>query len=768
MFHIFEQSPIAIAILEGPEHRFSFANKLYEKYFLGTNTYHSKSVAELLPEAVTQGFIGILDTVFRTGEPFTGTETPFQLNDNGDVRQFFLNFVYSPYRDTEGRIQGIIASIIDVTEQVRLRNQIAYEKDKLDQIFKVSPAAMAVWIGENLTFQNVNAEYQKIFPGRELIGKDLLEAVPELKDQGFDEMLLKVLRTGEPFRGNEMLAQIAEYPGGPLHDRYYNFSYVQITDSKGRPIGVYDHAVDVTDSVIAKRDLETSERRVRRYAEAMPQMAFTADAAGNITYFNQRFYDYVGIPAGEAQGWEWKNYPIHHPDDLERAIETWSHAVRTGEPYEIEYRLRRSDGAYRWHLGRAVADRDADGRIVEWFGTNTDIHEQKMLTEALDEARIAAEAANSAKSAFLANMSHEIRTPLGAIMGFSDLARQTDTSKQDITSYLNIIERNSTQVLRIIDDILDLAKVESGKVHLEIIETPLAEFLADFSSLMGFRARENGIVFEVSAETSLPDRICTDPTRLRQILTNAVGNAIKFTQKGSVSLAVRFDDGQLDFSIRDTGRGISQTQAKNLFQAFVQADPSTTRQFGGTGLGLVLTKRLCQLLGGDYRLESSELNVGSNFVATIRVDLPTSAKIMQADEVSFSSQDRQPTSLVEGRLQGTRVLLVEDSPDNQFLIRLILEKQGARVTIAKDGQEGVEQAIAGDFEVVLMDIQMPRMDGHEAARTLRTKGFKKPIIALTAHAMKEEQERAQQSGFSDFLTKPIQREALIEMVKAYR
>lgn len=768
MFHIFEQSPIAIAILEGPEHRFSFANKLYEKYFLSTEAYRSKSVAELLPDAVTQGFIGILDGVYRTGEPFTGTETPFQLNEEGNVRQFFLNFVYSPYRDVEGNIQGIIASIIDVTEQVRLRNQIAYEKDKLDQIFKVSPAAMAVWMGESLTFQNVNAEYQKIFPGRQLIGQTLLDAVPELKEQGFDQMLLKVLRTGEPIRGTEVLAQIAEYPGGPLQDRYFTFSYLQITDSQGRPIGVYDHAVDVTESVVAKRNLETSERRVRRYAEAMPQMAFTADANGNITYFNQRFYDYVGLPNGDAQGWEWKNYPIHHPEDLARAIDVWSHSVRTGEPYEIEYRLRRSDGVYRWHLGRAIADRDADGNIIEWFGTNTDIHEQRLLAEALDEARIAAEAANSAKSAFLANMSHEIRTPLGAIMGFSDLARQSDTSKQDITSYLNIIERNSTQVLRIIDDILDLAKVESGKVQLEIIETPLTEFLADFSSLMGFRARENGIVFDVSAETPLPDKICTDPTRLRQILTNAVGNAIKFTQKGRVSLLVHYLDGVLKFTIQDTGRGISEAQAKNLFQAFVQADPSTTRKFGGTGLGLVLTKRLCQLMGGDYRLASSELNVGSNFVATLRVDLPTSAKIMQADQVSFSSQDREPSTLIEGRLQGIRVLLVEDSPDNQFLIRLILEKQGARVTIAKDGQDGVEQAIAGNFEVVLMDIQMPRMDGHEAARTLRTKGYKRPIVALTAHAMKEEKERAQRSGFSNFLTKPIQREELIEMVKTYR
>ncbi len=379
---------------------------------------------------------------------------------------------------------------------------------------------------------------------------------------------------------------------------------------------------------------------------------------------------------------------------------------------------------------------------------------------AADEAR----QANTAKSAFLANMSHEIRTPLGAVMGFSDLARQPEATSEDVKAYLDIVERNSVQVLRIIDDILDLAKVEAGRVELENMEFSFTNFLADFGSLFGFRARENGISFKIIAETDLPRRVISDPTRLRQILTNAVGNAIKFTRQGSVTLHVCLEDDTLQFGIADTGRGITEEQAEKLFKAFSQADVSTTRKFGGTGLGLILTKHLCQIMGGDYILERSELDVGSKFEATVKVEVPESSAFIPQKEVVFSIDKRETHESAKAQLGGTSVLMVEDSPENQLLVRLILEQQGANLDIAENGKVGVEKALTKDYDVVLMDIQMPVMDGHQAVKTLREKDYAVPIVALTAHAMKEEVLRTRESGFTTFLSKPIKRKSLVALI----
>lgn len=644
--------------------------------------------------------------------------------------------------------------------------------------------------------------------------------------------------------------------------------------------------------------LESSNQRnglMDQILDSMPQMTFQADAEGNILSFNQRWYDYIG-PIGDTEGWKWKDRVVHHPDDLERTIAIWQHSIRTGAPYEIEYRLRRSDGQFRWHLGRAVALKDESGKITGWFGTNTDIHELKesreraalaekrlslalqasdigfwdwdpatglttlsdtlmkswgvdpakfnhTLAECLErihpddrdrvwseilnsrytrqkydveyrvvrpdgklidvnakgeillnpdgslqritgvaiditerkvaerelmEARDAAEQASEAKSAFLANISHEIRTPLGAIMGFADLALQPKSSPGDVASYLQVIQRNSMQVLRIVDDVLDLAKVEAGKILIETMEVNPLSLLNDFSAIMDFRAKENGITFQLEIETAIPDRLWLDPTRVRQILNNAVGNAIKFTSKGGVVLHICYKDGYLEFSVNDTGRGITPEQAMNLFQAFTQADASTTRRFGGTGLGLVLTKRLCQAMGGDFTLVRSAPNLGSQFLARIQAK-PASGSQMASPQ-SISSHETAMGKIVNDggqSLSGLRILVVEDSPDNQDLLRIMLEQEGALFELAENGSEGVEKALAGNHDIVLMDIQMPGMDGHEAARTLRAKGYQQPIIALTAHAMKEEQEKTFRSGFTDYLSKPINRPVMFDMIVRY-
>lgn len=382
----------------------------------------------------------------------------------------------------------------------------------------------------------------------------------------------------------------------------------------------------------------------------------------------------------------------------------------------------------------------------------------------IEAAKNEAERSNEAKSSFLANMSHEIRTPLGAIMGFVGLLHDPGLSQSEILNYLSIIDRNSHHLLRIIDDILDLTKVESGKMTIEKVEFPLIEFLAEFSSIMAFKAQENGISFELRAETLLPEFVIADPTRLRQILSNIVGNAIKFTEKGKVEITVVFDNQCLKFQVRDTGRGISLEQRPKLFQVFSQADSSTTRKFGGTGLGLVLTKKLCQALGGDFYLIESEIGHGSIFEACVPVAIQADTKILPLRKIEVAPISHLDITKHLVDLRGCQILVVEDSPDNQMLMQMILTKMGAKITLANDGVEGVNFALAHHYDVILMDIQMPNLDGHEAVRLLRLKGHTGPIVALTAHAMKEERERAFASGFSHFLSKPIDRKNLTDLL----
>jgi PAS domain S-box-containing protein len=529
-------------------------------------------------------------------------------------------------------------------------------------------------------------------------------------------------------------------------------------NSDGVAVRIFGTSVDVTDWRRAEEALRKSGESLQALADSMPQVVWTARPDGELDYTNRRWTEYSG--SSEPSRW----IEAVHPDDVARVVATWTHSVTTGELYETEFRLRRQDGVYRWFLTRAVAMRGSTGAVNQWLGTCTDIEDQKYAESALRNANIAAESANSSKSAFLANMSHEIRTPLGAILGFIGLMKSPKASPKSMASYISVIERNSDHLLRIVDDILDLSKVEAGLMQIEKIEFSLPEILADVASIFGFRAREKAIEFDLSALSELPARVLSDPTRIRQILTNILGNAIKFTERGRIGLAIEYADHRIKFTVEDTGLGISEAQRANLFQPFTQADVSTTRKYGGTGLGLVLTRRLCEALGGEFGLVRSEIGVGSVFVATLHVDIPEPSEMIPAAAVHFAAATER-RARIDQELAGQKILVVEDSPDNQILFRLILEEAGAEVTIAGDGLAGVEAAFAGNFDAVVMDIQMPKMDGHAAARELRRRNFSRPLIALTAHAMAEERERCRQSGFTDYLSKPVRHEELIARLK---
>jgi len=397
-----------------------------------------------------------------------------------------------------------------------------------------------------------------------------------------------------------------------------------------------------------------------------------------------------------------------------------------------------------------------------------DVTDRKRIESDLKHAREAADNANRSKSQFLANMSHEIRTPLAGILGYAEMLIhfcKTDDQRKD---YGAKIKRSADNLTALINDILDLSKVEAGALTVEELKFSPAIEMEGVLSLLQSQAEEKGILIETLVERPLPTWIVSDPKRLRQVLINIIGNAIKFTEKGKVTVRLKLTkpetpgDALLAFEISDTGCGIPPESQAKLFQPFVQADNTTTRKYGGTGLGLALSRRLAQALGGELILASSVEGQGSHFIFTLN---PGLGKLEVAPNVP--SQERLNPTSPELHISGVKILLAEDNVDNGEVIVKFLTEAGAQVEVARNGAEAVALARSEAFDIVLMDVQMPVLDGREATKQLRAGGYRVPIIALTAHAMVEEREKCLAAGCSDFLTKPLEIPTLLKTVKTW-
>lgn len=387
----------------------------------------------------------------------------------------------------------------------------------------------------------------------------------------------------------------------------------------------------------------------------------------------------------------------------------------------------------------------------------------------LEEAKLVAESANKAKSEFLANMSHEIRTPLGAILGFVDLIRGPEGTKANIEDWTLRIKNNGTHLLHIIDEILDLSKIESGNLNINLEKVELDELLSEVSSVFAHKVFKKKLKLDFIFDTPIPRSVKTDHTRFKQVLLNIIGNAIKFTDKGSVTVRASYDRprSRLEFIVADSGIGLTQAQAANLFKPFSQGDASHTRRFGGTGLGLSLSKRLAMHLQGDVELLATAPNKGTSFKISIVAEPKPNTTyfqnlnhIMKKPDVALETKEVKPPDSV-----AVKVLLMEDSVDNQILIKHYLKSPEFSVDIASDGEEGLRKSASNSYDVILMDIQMPLLNGYDVCKILRARGNRQPIIALTAHALLEEKEKSLRVGFSDHLTKPVGRNNLIDRIK---
>lgn len=500
------------------------------------------------------------------------------------------------------------------------------------------------------------------------------------------------------------------------------------------------------------------------------------DAKGTILHVNENFCRISGYRTEELLG---QNHRLlnsgHHPKSF---FTEMYRTIASGRPWRAEICNRAKNGNEYWVDTTIVPMAGESGKVEQYLALRIDITSNVENTRALErqraelaEARERADAASRAKSEFLANMSHEIRTPLTAILGYADMLREEGDLSAAPPSRLQTLDtiRSAGQhLLTVINDILDLSKIEAGRMTVELVEVSLAGLLAEVASLVRPRAAGKGVELHVGLETAVPGKIRCDPTRLRQVMMNLAGNAVKFTEEGRIDLWAGVSRGsggeRLVIAVEDTGVGLTREQAGQLFAAFVQADTKVTRRFGGTGLGLVISRRLAELMGGTVRLVRSEEGKGSRFEAEIPL-LPVEGSVMLERLEKVTGSALKPEVASAARLSG-RILLAEDGKDNQRLISWHLTKAGAKVEVADDGQQALDKleaaSAAGEpFDLVVTDMQMPVMDGYTLARTIRARGSGLPVIALTAHAMAEDRAKCLEAGCDDYATKPIEKFALL-------
>ena len=787
---IIETAPAFICVLRGPEHRVEMAN---EKYLglIGREIVPGTPIRQVLPEIEGQGFFQMLDRVYATGEPLGGTEVPVVLAPGGGPqRTRYLNFIYQALLDPEKKPEGIFVHGVDVTESVLAReavatserrrrialeaaqigafninlltkevvtnerfrkligfegeeltmgdgmatvhpddvarvqeaiaaatrtvdplpysaeyrvvhpdgsvhwmsarggvtfgegpegwqpvsfdgtmadittrklaeDELAFQRHLLELIFRESPAGMALWKGEELVFDKVNPVMEEIFGGRALVGRALLDAAPELKGQGFDEKLRAVLESGEPFIGTEVLAKIARAEGGEPEERYFDFSYLQVQDPEGKPYGIYDHAMDVTDRVLARRALERSEEQLRE----------------------------------------------------------------------------------------ALADRQE-------------------LLEAERAARSEAEVAGRMKDEFLATLSHELRTPLNAIVGWTQLL-QLMPDQARLSEGLAVIARNAKAQTQIIEDILDMSRIVSGKLRLDVQAIDLPALVKAGVETVQPAADAKGVRLQVMVDPSA-HAMSGDPHRLHQVFWNLLSNAVKFTPKGGrIQVTLRRINSHVEVCVMDTGVGIDAEFLPHVFDRFRQADASTTRRHGGLGLGLAIVKQIVELHGGSVRAYSPGPGHGATFTISLPVAIHHPGA--EAPEMHPARLVEEPVgSLSRGQLAGVSIVALDDEVDAVGFVERLLVGCGAVVHTATSTADAFELVRKYSPDVIVSDIGMPVEDGYAFMRRVRElpaeEGGRARALAVTAYARSTDRVRALESGFQMHIAKPVDPAELIACV----
>lgn len=520
------------------------------------------------------------------------------------------------------------------------------------------------------------------------------------------------------------------------------------------------------------RELHDREQRYRTFVDTVSSVVWLCDSEGKLETDNPSWAAFTGQSLEEYHGWGWLE--AIHPEDRERTAAAWQEAVSTKKMYEVEYRLRRHDGEYRHVIAHGAPVLLADGSVKEWVGNCSDNHAEQLLMQqnarlltSERAARAEAERTGRMKDEFLATLSHELRTPLSAILGWSQLLQRTEMSSEEAREGLATIERNARAQAQLIEDLLDMSRIISGKIRLDVQPTDLAAVIKSAVSTVKHSAAAKQVEVTCHLDPQTGPIVC-DPNRIQQVVWNLLSNSIKFTPShGQVEVRLQRASSHVEISVRDSGAGIPPEFLPHVFERFRQADATTTRRHGGLGLGLAIVKNLIELHGGSVCVWSAGEAQGSTF----KILLPFSSQGARVEPQSHGdlqqphAQRPQPaTAWSPPNLAGVRVLVVDDEPDARELAKRILMECRADVVVAKNGREALHILNLSPPDVLVSDIGMPELDGYELLRRARAAGCRIPAAALTAFARAEDRKQALEAGFQAHLTKPLEARDLVDTV----
>jgi PAS domain S-box-containing protein/excisionase family DNA binding protein len=672
----------------------------------------------------------------RHGRSFQNEEVVIERPDGTRIT-VLVNI--EPVRNEQGRLVGAVNVFHDTTALKQAEQELRRRTAQFETLLNKAPLGVYL-VDADFRIREVNPVALPVFgeiPGG-VVGQDFETVIRLLWEPSYADEIVRIFRhtlaTGESY----VTPERAEFRIDRGAIEYYEWRLDRITLPDGR-FGVVCYFRDISEQVRARQEIAESERRFRSIADAMPQIVWTARPDGYIDYYNERWYEYTGFPRGEfgQQSWE----PILHPDDVQRCVETYFGCIQTEQPYQIEYRFKdRKAGNYRWFMGRALPIRDGQGNVLRWFGTCTDIDDVKRAEEALKEA-------DRRKNEFLATLAHELRNPLAPIRTGLELMKIANGDAQVLDEARNTMERQTLQLITLVDDLLDVSRITRGKFELRPCRVCMSHVVRSAVEASRPYIDEAGHTLSIDVPPQ-PVLLYADPNRLAQVLSNLLNNAAKYTPAGGqVGLSAERQGTDVVFSVRDNGIGIPEDMRERVFEMFTQIHESMEFSHSGLGIGLTLVKSLVEMHAGSVQVHSDGANRGSTF----SVRLP----IVIEGENEADVPDAEHCEPAK-KLQRIRVLIVDDNVAAADMLSKVVRLLGHEVRTAHDGREALD--VASDFrpDVVLMDLGMPNMNGYEAARRIRLAGWGGDVllIALTGWGQDEDKRRTLEAGFDFHLVKP--------------